>query len=331
VQFVQERPDMLPVACVDSDPQALAAARGVSRGAACQYFTDLDSALAGAEADAALIASPSALHAEHALKALAAGLAVMIEKPFATSVKDAASVLESAAAVGKPVVIAEQFRFAPAERTIRKMAQEGRLGAIGTVTFTDRRRLPVSEQGPWVARMEYPQLQEIAVHHFDSLRAFLGRRPLSVVARVSNPPWSTYRSGACTHALIEMAEGPQVQYLGTLTSHRYGCSVWIEGEKGVAWTNRRFVWWRPRGTRWFRPVRLVAVPRGDGAPFPRGGSVSLLDSLRDAVVAGRVPETAGADNIWTIAMMQAAMRSVAEHRAVGIDEVLAGAPAVSGR
>jgi hypothetical protein len=76
-------------------------------------------------------------------------------------------------------------------------------------------------------------------------------------------------------------------------------------------------------------VRLVPVPKGDGAQFPREGSVSLLNSLRDVVLTGRVPETAGADNIWTVAMLQAAMTSATEHRAVRIDEVFADAASLN--
>ncbi|MEE9145433.1 MAG: hypothetical protein V3U06_11770 [Candidatus Binatia bacterium] len=90
-----------------------------------------------------------------------------------------------------------------------------------------------------------------------------------------------------------MEGGLHVQYLGTLTSHRFSYSVWIEGEKGVLWTNRKFLLWRPRGKRLFWPVKLVKVPKGDEAPFPREGTTSLLNSLRDALLNGKKPETSG--------------------------------------
>ena len=41
-------------------------------------------ALAQAGADAALIVSPSALHASQAIRCMEAGLTVMVEKPFGT-------------------------------------------------------------------------------------------------------------------------------------------------------------------------------------------------------------------------------------------------------
>jgi predicted dehydrogenase len=321
LELVKDYGETASVACVDADNRALDEAKSKYGANACQYFSDLGTALRSVEADAVLIASPSSLHTEHALQALEAGLAVMIEKPFASTVEEASHVIRRAAEVGKPVIVAEQFRFVPAERTVRKLVQDGLLGEITCATFVDRRRMPSHTQGPWMATMQYPQLQEIAVHHFDSVRSFFARQPLSVMARVWNPPWSDYQHGACTEAMIEMEGGLHIQYLGTLTSHRYTYSVWIEGERGVLWTNRKLVMWRARGKKLFWPVKRVTVPQGDDAPFPREGSISLLNSLRDALMHGKKPETSGDDNIWTLAMVEAGKRSAAEGRLVSIKEV----------
>jgi len=318
-EIVRDYPDAVTVAYVDPVPAALDRARRIGSDSA-KYFTDLDEALASVEADAALIATPSALHAEHAIRALDAGLAVMIEKPFALNVAEARRVLERAEAVGRPVMIAENYRFWPAERTVRKIVSEGRLGRIDSATLIDRRRMPSHTEGSWLASTEYPQLQEVAVHHFDSLRFFFDRRPTSITARVWNSPWSDYQHGANTEALIEF-EGIRVQYLGTMLSHRYAFSLWIEGENGTLWTNRKHVLWRPAGRRFFRPVRNVRVPRGDEQKYPRGGTTSLLNALRDMVRDGIEPETSGRDNIWSIAMVEAGRRSDQERRTVRIDEV----------
>jgi predicted dehydrogenase len=321
LELVKDYPETSSVACVDADSRALEEAKSKYGSKTCQYFCDLGTALRTVEADAAVIASPSSLHMEHALKALEAGLAVMIEKPFASSVEEASQVIRGAAAMGKPVIVAEQFRFVPAERTVRKLVQDGLLGKITGVTFVDRRRMPSHTQGPWMATMKYPQLQEIAVHHFDSLRSFFARQPINVMARVWNPPWSDYQHGACTEALIEMEGGVHVQYFGTLSSHRYSYSVWIEGEHGILWTNRKLVMWRGRGKKLFWPIKRVSVPKGDEAPFPKEGSTSLLNSLRDALIHGKEPETGGNDNIWTLAMVEAGKRSADEGRVVSIEEI----------
>ena len=84
----------------------------------------------------------------------------------------------------------------------------------------------------------------------------------------------------------------------------------------------KLVFWRQRGKRFFKPVRLVKVPKGDGAKYPRGGTTALLDSLRDAVKEGKPAETRGEDNIWTLAMVEAAKISDRQRQVVSIDELL---------
>jgi predicted dehydrogenase len=246
----------------------------------------------------------------------------MVEKPFGTSVAEARSVLERARALGRQVIVAENYRFFPAERTVRKLLQEGFLGVLDNATLIDRRHMPSHTEGPWLATIDYPHLQEIAIHHFDSLRGWFGA-PASIAARAWNPPWTDYKHGANTEALIDFG-GVRVQYLGTLLSHRFAFALWIEGANGMLWTNRRYVAWRPKGSRWFRPIRNVAVPPGDEKKYPQGGTTSLLNSLRDAVQNNAVAETRGEDNIWTVAMVEAAQLSDRERRAVDIAEVYQG-------
>lgn len=318
VRFVRDHPDTEAAGFVDLDRAALERAREI--GGDRPAFTELGRALEEAEADAALVASPSALHAEHATRALEAGLAVMVEKPFAETVEDAAAVLAVAEGAGRPLMVAENYRYWPAERTVRALIGEGAIGRVDSATLVDRRHMPAHTEGPWLARLPYAQLQEIAIHHFDSLRYWLGQEPRTIAARVWNPPGTDYEHGANTQAWLEFAE-TRVQYLGTLTSHRFAFSLRLEGERGEIWTNRKWVFQRSAGSRFFRPARRVKGAPGDGAPYPQGGTTSLLNALRDAIREGTRPETHGADNIWNVAMVEAGKRSDREGRVVPVEEV----------
>ncbi|MGE5218230.1 MAG: alkaline phosphatase family protein, partial [Chloroflexota bacterium] len=321
LEIVRDYPDATSVAFVDNDPRALDEARKLVGQTRAQFHTDLKVALRETPADVALITSPSFLHPEHALQALESGLTVLIEKPFATTLSDARQVIQKARAVGKHIIVAENYRFYAAERTVRQWLAGDRLGGIATVVCVDRRNQPPSEQGPWVGNMDHPQLVEIAVHHFDSFRYLFRRNAVSISGRIFNPPGSLYRSGAATEALIEMEGNLQIAYFGTLVSHRYEYSLLIEGENGSLWTDRKRVWWRKKGWRFFLPVKLVAVPKGDELPYPRAGTTSLLNQVRDAVLQNKEAETSGQDNFWTLAMVEAAMRSAQEGRKVSICEV----------
>jgi len=320
VDFVRQHADFQSVGYVDVDPATLDRLR--ESGHAGQGFTDLTQALGAVEADAAIIASPTTHHAEHARVAMQAGLTAFVEKPFAETVLAAQSLLEVSRETGQAVMVAENYRYRPAERTVRKLIAEDAVGRIDNATLVDRRHMPSHTEGPWLATIEYPQLQEIAIHHFDSLRYMLGERPVSMTVGAWNPPSSDYAHGASTEALIHF-ESTRAQYLGTMTSGRFAFSLTLEGERGEIWTNRKRVFVRGAGSRIPRYVKNVPAPRGDADKYPREGTTSLLDSLRDLVTEGREPETIGSDNIWNVAMVEAGKRSDREGRTVRIDEVYA--------
>src|SRR5207344_560361 len=108
--------------------------------------------------------------------------AVMVEKPFGCNLAEARTVVDGARAARRPVMVAENFRFFRAERTLRHLLDEGMVGRITSVVCVDRRDQPSQTQGPWVKSMEHPFLREIAVHHFDSFRYLFHRQPVSIYA-----------------------------------------------------------------------------------------------------------------------------------------------------
>jgi len=324
IEFIRAHPDTTTAACVDCRREALDAVRARYGSGFCALYTDIREAIEKTEADAVLIATPSDLHAEHALLALEAGLPVMTEKPLAVTVREAKRVLEKAREVGKPILVAENYRYWPAERTVRKVLADGVLGTISAATFVDYRNQPKDRLPAWVDELENPHLQEIGVHHFDSIRALFSRDAAWISARAWNPPWSGWKGFASTEALVEMEGGMHVQYYSTLASPYFSFMLRVEGEKGDLWTNRKYVFRRARGKKLFLPVRGVKVPPGDATKYPRGGTTSLLNALRDAVVTGAPAETRGEDNIRSLAMVEAAWISHKEGRRVAIDEVMGG-------
>ncbi|RPJ57707.1 MAG: hypothetical protein EHM23_19680 [Acidobacteria bacterium] len=321
LDVVASHSDFVSVACVDRDQKALDEVRALPGQEHGRFYTDYEKALAEVEADAVLIATPSFLHGQHAKTALEAGFAVLVEKPLAPGLEEAAATVALARRLGKPLMVAENFRFFQAERTVRKLLDEGRIGKIGSVVCIDRRDQPSHSQGPWVKGMADPFLNEIAVHHFDSFRYLFASQPESILARSFNPPGSDYDNGAALEGLISLSNGVSIQYSGTLVATRYEYDLLIEGENGEIRTDRKTVSWRSKADKSAHKVPLVEVPKGDELPYPRAGTVSILNQFRDAVTRSVEPETSGADNIWTLAMVEAVKLSQKEGRRVRIDEV----------
>jgi len=317
LEFLAPREDVEIVACVDTDEVALAK---VKEATGCETYTSLEQALSQVEADAAIVASPSMLHGEQTKKALRAGLAVMVEKPLAASFAEAVDVVEAARTAGLPVMVAENYRFFQAERTLRKLLDEKKLGRIDAVFCVDRRDQPSGTQGPWVKSMQEPFLTEIAVHHFDSFRYLFNAKPAYVWARSYNPPGSDYDQNGAAEAFIEMQDGLCIQYSGSFVGSRYEFDLLIRGELGDLRTNRSKVWWREKGSGSFSEVQLEELPVGEEQRYPGAGMQSLLAQFLGAISGGAEPETSGADNLWTLAMYEAAVRSAATGRNVSIGE-----------
>jgi predicted dehydrogenase len=81
-----------------------------------------------AEVDAVYVATPPALHEAHAMLAIGAGLAVLIEKPLATDAAAAQRIADAAAARGIFVMEAMWTRFLPLLSVVRSRIEAGAIG-----------------------------------------------------------------------------------------------------------------------------------------------------------------------------------------------------------
>ena len=84
--------------------------------------------------DAVYIASPPAHHAAHALLCLEAGLSVLVEKPFATSERDARRIAEAARSRSLFAMEAMWTRFLPTMRALREAVEWRKVGEVRFVT-----------------------------------------------------------------------------------------------------------------------------------------------------------------------------------------------------
>ena len=81
-------------------------------------------------AEAVVIATPATSHAELALQAIERGMPVLVEKPFALSVRDAESVAEASEAKGVPVVTGHLLLFHSAVEKLQQLIDDGELGDL---------------------------------------------------------------------------------------------------------------------------------------------------------------------------------------------------------
>ena len=80
--------------------------------------------------DAVVIATPAATHFDLAMKCLAAGKHVMIEKPFASTVAEVDAIGLAAEKAGRVAMAAHTFIFNDAVRYLKQLIESGELGDV---------------------------------------------------------------------------------------------------------------------------------------------------------------------------------------------------------
>ncbi|WP_265523675.1 Gfo/Idh/MocA family protein [Oerskovia flava] len=132
-------------AVVARDPGRRAAAQEDWPGV--RLHDDLDSLLAdGAERavfDVVVVASPTALHTEHALAIAAAGVPFVLDKPIALTAPAAREIVHAAQATSTPFTVFQNRRWDPEQLTLRSVLDSGELGDVHTFERRWERWRPV--------------------------------------------------------------------------------------------------------------------------------------------------------------------------------------------
>ncbi|GAB3216418.1 Gfo/Idh/MocA family oxidoreductase [Kineococcus gypseus] len=290
--------------------------------AAC--FTSLAEALAAVPADGVLVTAPVRSHVPVALEVLDAGLHVLVEKPFAPSVAEARTAVERAEQRGLVLQVSQNYRAYPAPRAVRELIAAGAVGDLSVVHVDFRRWGNDAPPGgnPHHA-FPHPLLFDMAIHHFDLLRMVTGREAVRVHATVTDPPWSRFEQEASAVLTIEMSGGLVAGYRGSWVS-RAPQTAWdgewsIEGEHGrIAFTGRG-----EDGPA----DDVVTLSREGGAPervdlpvLPLWGRSAGLQQFHRAVRGGPAPEVTGRSNLPSLAVCEAAVRSVASGRTEDVEQ-----------
>jgi phthalate 4,5-cis-dihydrodiol dehydrogenase len=158
--------------------------------------------LAGTPLDAVYVATPTEMHSEHVLQALAAGKHVIVEKPMAVSTRDAAAMVDAAERASVVFLVGHSHSFDLPIRAMHELIAGGTLGAVRMVNtwcYTD-----------WVYRPRRPDELVTGLgggvtfrqgaHQFDILRLLCGGLVRSVKARTFN--WDPARSVTGAHTVM---------------------------------------------------------------------------------------------------------------------------------
>src|SRR5437762_8469120 len=103
------------------------------------------------EVDAVIIGTPHPMHAEPAIRALEAGVHVLVEKPMAASLADSDAMLAASQKSGATLGVISQRRFLPPVQRMRKAIDAGKIGepALGVFIQYSWREAAYYQSDSW--------------------------------------------------------------------------------------------------------------------------------------------------------------------------------------
>jgi predicted dehydrogenase len=313
-------PDVELVAVCDLDPHKAASA--AARFGARHHYTDAATMLREERPDFVDIATTVASHRPLVELAASERVPAIVQKPFGLTMAACEAMVAACAAARVPLMVHENFRFQPPLRALRVLMDEGRIGTphFGRISFRTGHDIYVKQ--PYLAIEERFIISDLGVHVLDMARFYFGEvTSIACRTRRVNPNIK----GEDTATML-------LQHVGGVVSV-VDCSyatpilpdpfpetlVEIDGDQGAMRLEQGY---RLRlGTRGGKPETRELDPE----PLPwaeRPWHVVQESVLRieehwvDCLKRGVEPETSGADNLRTFALVEAAYQSAASGETV---------------
>ncbi len=290
------------------------------------WSTDLEEALAWGGVDAAVICTPSGLHAEHALVALHAGRHVLIEKPIALGLADADRVVAEGRARGLVVSTVSQRRFEPAIQEIRRVLSSGVLGPIAYVegATLDYRPQQYYASGAWrgTRALDGGALMNQGIHMVDLVRWLTG--PIVRVAGQTATVAKQMEAEDTAAAAVAFASGALGSLVATTSAYPgVPHDLRIHADRGyVHLRGEEIAGWEVDGVA--RPSTPMEPDTGAGAATwgtTFVGHARQYEDVTRAILDHRAPAITGLDGRNTLAVVLAVYESAATGRVVELTEI----------
>jgi predicted dehydrogenase len=185
------------------------------------------------EVDAVFIASPDALHLEHALLAFAHGKPVLCEKPVAMNAAEAGQMVAVASTAKLFFAVAQNFRFNRSVQLMRQWVQEGR---IGRPLLAHAQFAYAAQFSPrtWIYDPSLAcggPIADVGVHCMDALRYVLDEEIVSI-STLAREDESSGKVEAFAALQLAMSKGTYANVTCT-TRSPYRTLMEVTGDNGV--------------------------------------------------------------------------------------------------
>lgn len=297
------------------------------------HCATLEELFAQQPVDGLIIATPTPLHVDHALEAIAHGCPVLVEKPLATSVEAASAIVTASARHGVPVLVGHHRRYNPIIQAAHSAIAGGDIGDIRAVSATCWFYKPDAyfEIAPWRKELGAGPISVNLVHDVDLIRYLCGD-VVSVSAKAA-PSSRGYANEDVAAAVLTLANGA----IATISVSDSIVSPWswemtsgehpiypttgescymIGGSRGALSIPDLRVWTHENGARdWWTPIEGRPLTAAPSDPL-----VNQLNHFRDLIVEGVAPLVSAEEGLRTLRVIEAMQMAAASYAPVHLEE-----------
>ncbi len=250
---------------------------------------------------------------------------ILAQKPLGGSLAEARAIVEQCEQAGLTLAVNQNMRFDHSVRACRTLLDRGALGEPVLATI-EMRAIP--HWMPWQAAQGWCTLRIMSIHHLDTFRYWFGD-PDRIYASVRPDPRTAFAhtDGICLY-ILEYGNGLRASSWDDVwagparegAAEEKGIRWRVEGTQGLAlgtigWPD--YPAGSPSTIRWSTVADEGRwhTPSWTQRWFPDAFAGPMGDLLT-ALLTGREPMLSGRDNLWTMALVDAAYQSAECHEAV---------------
>ncbi len=284
-------------------------------------FTDLKAAIAALKPDFVCDITIPEAHCPTTVAAHALGIPTIGEKPLADTLKAGREMIAAVQRSGKLGMISQSRRYNDRHVALRNAITDG---AVGDITTINCDFYLGAHFGGFRDAMASPLILDMAIHHFDMARFFVSSDAKRVYAHEFNPKESWYAGDVACSVIFELDKSIVFTYRGSWCAE--GCHTSWDGNWRVIGTKGTLLLendQHPHGQRvvpsedkpFNRKLEDITVPT---VTINGTGIAGSLNEFIDALEGKGAPQCLLADNLRSLAMVEAAMESSKQGKKVDV-------------
>jgi len=295
-----EIPEAELIGVCDIDPKR---AKETAERYGVEAYTDSRKLLRRNDVDAVSICTWTTTHAKETIRALKAGKHVLVEKPIASTIREAKQIVQMAEIEELVLMTGFIERFNPGVERVVKTINEGYIGDI--VSATSRR---VSE---WPERIgDVGVVKDSAIHDIDMMRYIFGEDPQTMFAK----------AGKLRHKRFE-------DYAQIMLTFSHGRTAFIEANWLTPYKVRKLIVTGSKGIVTLDYLSQEIIIETEEKTFiPRyKWEEPLKRELKHfirCIIENKQPLVSGLDGLKALIICEAALKSAAKGKSINLERIL---------